>query len=99
MKSNTPFQFFLKALGCPAMFQEEKFEPGAFPVLAQLFALAKNLGNSLENWNHLVPVHKSVQPNREMRIGREPAADPQGKTNFRIFRRRIAVRPTSLISG
>ncbi len=99
MKPDAPLQFFLKALGGPAMFQKQKLQPRPFPVFAQLFALAENLGDSLENRNHLVPLHKSVEPNRQMWIGRKAAADSQRKTNFGIFWRRIAVRPTSLISG
>ena len=86
MKADAPFQFFLKALGGPAMFEEQKLEPCAFPVLAQLFAFAENLGDALENRDHLVPLHESIEPNREMRISREAAADAQGETDFGVPR-------------
>ena len=77
MKADAPLQFFLKALGCPTMFEKQKFEPRPLTVLAQLFAFAENFGDALENRDHLVPLHKSIEANREMRIGREAAADPQ----------------------
>ena len=84
MESNSPLQFFLKALGCPAVFQKQKFEPGPLAVLAQFSTLAENFGDALEHRNHLVPLHKSIEPHREMRISREPAADAQRETNFGI---------------
>ena len=93
-------QLFLKAFGSPAMLKEEEFQTGAFPVFAQLFALAKNFGDAFQNRDHLMPLHKSIQAKRQMRIGGEPAAHAQGEANLGILpSRRIAVRPTSLISG
>src|SRR5450755_117711 len=87
MKADAPLQFFLKALSRPAMFEKQKLEPGPFPILAQLFALAKDLGDSLQDRKHLVALHKSVEPDRKMRICREAAANSQGETNFGIFAR------------
>src|SRR4029079_409118 len=84
MKPDAPLQFFLEGLDAPAMFQEQKLQPGPFPVFAQLLALAENFGDSLENRNHLVPLHKSIEPDRQMWIGRKAAADSQRKTNFGI---------------
>ncbi len=98
MKADAPFQLFLKTLGGPAVLQEQKLEPCPFPVLAEFFALTEDLSNALQNRNHLMTVHKSIQPKREVRISRKPAPDAQGETDF-LQSRRIAVRPTSLISG
>ena len=69
-KADAPLQFFLKAFGRPAVFEEEKLQAGTFPVLAQLFAFAKNLGDSLQDRDHLVALYKSIQPDRQMRVGR-----------------------------
>src|ERR1700690_3812385 len=77
VKPDAPFEFFLKSLGGPAMFEEQKLEPGPFPVLAQLFTVAENLGDSLQDRKYLVALHKSIEPHRKMRIGREAATDPQ----------------------
>ena len=77
LKANASLQFLLKALGGPAVFQEQELEAGAFPVLAQLFALAENLCHSLQNRDHLMPVNESVQTNREMRIGGKTATHAQ----------------------
>ena len=84
MKADAPLQLFLKTLRRPAVLQEQELEPGAFPVLAQLFALTENLSNALQNRDHLVPLHKSIEPKREMRIGRKPAAHAQRETDFGI---------------
>ena len=87
MKADAPLQFFLKAVRSPAMFEEQKLEPGALPVLAQHFALAENLGDALEDRDHLVTLHEGVEPDGQMRIGRQAAAHPQGETNFGISAR------------
>ena len=99
MKTDPPLQLFLKALGRPAVFEEEKLEPGTFPVLTQLFAFAKNLGDSLQDRDHLMALYKSVQPDRQMGISRKSSADSQENLPESPLPRRIAVRPTSLISG
>ena len=60
MKADASLQLFLKTIGGPAVFQEQEFEPGAFPVLAQLFALPENLGNTLKHRNHLMRCTKAL---------------------------------------
>src|SRR6202158_235015 len=55
----------------PAMLQEQKFQPGALPVLAEHFGFTKELRHAAYDRDSLLPPHESVQANAEVRISRE----------------------------
>ena len=64
-------------LARPAVAQEEELQPSLLAALAELVAVAEQLGDRLDHREHLVRPHEGVQPRAEARIGGETAAHAQ----------------------
>src|SRR6266481_6365683 len=64
------------------MFEEQILQPRVIATFAQLTGRAKYLAHRPAHRKHLLPRDKSVQPDRNMRLGGKPSADANGKTSF-----------------
>src|ERR1700681_4308582 len=81
-KADALLQFREESVGGPAVFQEEKFEPGLFPALPQNFAGAKYFGYTTNYLDDLFWFDKSIECDRQVRIGGKTAANAQRKAYF-----------------
>src|SRR5579872_1050624 len=81
-KSNPLLQFVQKPMGRPSVAQEEKFQAGAFAMLAQDIGVAEQFRNALDHREHLVPLNKGVEARAEIRFGRQTSRNSQRKSNL-----------------
>src|SRR5262245_14819852 len=65
-------------VGGPAVVQEQEFQTGALAVLPEHVRLAEDLGDRANDRQRAGRRHERVEPHAEVRIGGEPAADPDG---------------------
>ena len=70
-------QLVLEALGVQPSFMKRYFSARAIAALAQPLLLAEDFGHGANNANSLIGPHEDVEPNREMRLVRQAAADAQ----------------------
>src|ERR1700692_4169008 len=82
LKSNPAFQLCLEILRRPAVPQKKKLEPRPFAVLAQLVRVSKQLGNSANRGQDLIPANEGVERRAQIRLGRKSAAYAQRKANL-----------------
>src|SRR5208283_5082542 len=75
-------QFLEEALFRPAVFEKKKFQAGAFAVLAQPVAVAKDLGDSLQHGQNLMRQNKRVHAPRQVWIGRKATGDPERESHL-----------------
>ena len=76
-EADAPLQLRLEAFRRPAVAHKEVFEAGALAVLTQAVRVAEDFGDALDDGDHLVPADEGVQPQRKIRLGRQPAAHAQ----------------------
>src|SRR5271170_5319078 len=81
-ESDAVFEFFEKALGGPAVTQEEKLHTRALAVFTENFGVTEDLGDALDHRQNLIPLNESIETRAEIRIGRKPAAHAQRKADF-----------------
>src|SRR5262245_44079392 len=86
LETKTALDLFQKALRRPALLQEEKLQPRSLAVFAQAGRIVENPAHGLGHGNDLVPAHESVEPHRQVRIGRKPAAYPNREPHFTAAR-------------
>ena len=84
LKSDPPLELFLEVARRPTMPQEEKLQPRPLAVFAQLIGVAKQLGDSLDHRQNLIPAHERIQRRTQVRLGGKSAAHAQAKTNLRL---------------
>jgi hypothetical protein len=66
------------------MPQEEKLQACPLAVFAQLIGVAKQLGDSPDHRQNLVPAHESIQRRAQVGFGGKSAAHAQCKANLRL---------------
>jgi hypothetical protein len=102
LESDAVLQFAEKAVGGPAVAQEEKFQAGALAMFAQNIGIAKQFRNPFDHRQNLIPAYERIQDARPRygSVESPPATRSEKPTSgFPPTVRVIAVRPTSLISG
>ena len=82
MESNSLLQFLLEIVSRPAVLKKQELEPRPLTMLPQLARLAKKFSDAFDNRLDLIPSNKCIQAGREMRLGRESAANPKRKASF-----------------
>src|SRR5215471_15418214 len=87
-EAQPPFYFMQKCLRSPAVAKEEVLEPRALAVLTQNVRLAKYLADCFQNGNHLVPPHKCIQPDGQVRLRRKASTYAQREPNLAVADRR-----------
>src|SRR5262245_48167924 len=63
-------------VGGPAVVQEQELQTGALAVLPEHVGVAEDLGDRADHRERARLGHERVEPNAEVGIGGEPAADP-----------------------
>src|ERR1700722_8286000 len=81
-KADALLQFRKKRVGGATMFEEEEFEASLFPALPQNFAGAKYFGDAANDWDDLFWFDKSIECDRQVRIGGKAATDAQCEANL-----------------
>src|SRR4029077_1491305 len=67
---------------CPAVLQEKKFQPRTLAVFAEHLRFTKELRDPAYNGDSLLPSHKGVQANAEVRIGGKTASHAQRESDL-----------------
>jgi hypothetical protein len=73
-----------EGLGGPAVFEEKELEARLFAGLPEDFAVAEDFGDRANDGDDLVREDEGVEAEGEVGMGREAAADTQGKAKFVI---------------
>src|ERR1051326_8325982 len=72
--------------GGPAVLEKQILQPGALAIFPQQVGIAEEFAHGLGNRNDLLPSHKRIKPHRQMRLGGEPTANADRKTNLPLPR-------------
>src|SRR4029453_6026507 len=81
-KSEPALQRLLEARLRPSVLQEEKLQPRLLAMLAQHAAVPEHLGPPARGGRDVLRPPEDGETTGEVRIGREPAADPQRESHL-----------------
>src|SRR5262249_34300215 len=81
-KADDALEFGEEGIGSPALFKEQKLQPGFFAALTKHLPGAEDFSDASRDSDNLIRQNESVQPNTEMRIRRKPSADAQREPDF-----------------
>jgi len=73
-----------EGVGSPAVFEEKELEARLFAGLPEDLAVAEDFGDRANDGDDLVREDEDVEAEGEVGMGREAAADTQGKAKFVI---------------
>src|SRR6266446_1530570 len=82
LKAEHALQFTLESFPSPAFPKKEELQARSLAMLTQAARAAKELGNSANHVDDLIPADESIQPNAKMRIRRQPTTHAQGKASL-----------------
>src|SRR5258706_3702681 len=82
LKSHHFLKFALEALCVPPFAKEEKFQPRPLTMSTKSSGTAEKLRHTPNCVDDLIPAHKNIQANRQMRIRREPTAHSKGEASL-----------------
>src|SRR6266852_451862 len=76
----------LEARGRPAVLEEQELETSPLAVLPEHVGIAEDLGDRPDHCQRASARNERIEPDAEVRVGREPTTDADGKADLARFR-------------